>query len=121
MSLGETIKSYIWWTHPRGGFHYDVMVTVILAFIFLTPSSVFKDKPQNRRPNPGQIVVTSDGKDAFIYELNASAVSHGESDVRGALKRTIESVAGPIEITSYEEQRDNSGKVTGYRVRAHRQ
>jgi hypothetical protein len=121
VSLGESIKSYVWWTHPRGGFHYDVMVTVILAFIFLTPSSVFKDKPQDRRPKPGQIVITPDGQDAFIYDLNASAVSSGGSDVQSSLKKAIEAVAGPVDVTSYQEQRDKSGKITGYRVRAHRQ
>ena len=54
LSLTDNIKSYVLWTHPRGGFHYDVMVTLILAFIFLTPSSIFKDKPQDRKPKPGQ-------------------------------------------------------------------
>jgi hypothetical protein len=97
------------------------MVTVILAFIFLTPSSLFKDKPQDRRPKSGQVVVTPDGQDAFIYDLNASAVSPAESDIQGVLKKAIEPVAGPIDVTSYQEQRDSSGKIIGYRVHAHRQ
>ena len=35
--FGQTVKGYIWWTYPRGSVPYDIMVTVILAFIFLTP------------------------------------------------------------------------------------
>ena len=31
------IKSYLFWTYQRGTFHYDVMVTAILIFMFLTP------------------------------------------------------------------------------------
>jgi len=49
----NTIKRYIWWTYERGSFHYDVMVTIILLFIFLAPRMIdFRDKPpaQNRHP-----------------------------------------------------------------------
>jgi hypothetical protein len=120
LRIGETIRSYIWWTHPRGGFHYDVMVTVILAFIFLTPSSVFKDKTIPQR-GAGQILVTPDGQSGFIYEVGASAVRPGESDVQSALKSAIAPVAGPVEISHYEEVHVGSGKLTGYRVWAHRQ
>ncbi len=42
----KTIKGYIWWTYERGSFHYDVMVTIILLFIFLAPRFIdFRDKP----------------------------------------------------------------------------
>ena len=33
----QVLSSYFYWTYPRGSFHYDVMVTLILAFIFITP------------------------------------------------------------------------------------
>jgi len=51
VSLGKTLKSYVWWTHERGSVHYDVMVTLILAFIFLTPHWInYGDQP---KPNLG--------------------------------------------------------------------
>ena len=121
LNVGRTLKSYILWTHPRGGFHYDVMVTIILAFIFLTPRSVFKDSPNYRPQHRNEIVVRPDGPNAFVYELSASAILPEESDTRSALKRSLEPVAGDIEITRYEPLHDNSGRVTGYRVWAHRQ
>jgi len=121
VSIGRTLKSYILWTHPRGGFHYDVMVTIILAFIFLTPRSAFKDSP-NYRPRQGnEVVVRPNGSNGFVYELGASEVSSEESDTQAALKRSLEPIAGNVEITRYEPLRDNSGKVTGYRIWAHRQ
>jgi hypothetical protein len=119
MSAAQTIKSYILWTHPRGGFHYDVMVTVILAFIFLTPRTVFKDSPNYRPPHPNEIVVTTDGSGGFVYELSASAVSTGIADKRDALAAALQPVAGRVEISRYEEIRNLLGKVTGYRVWAH--
>lgn len=108
------------WTHPRGGFHYDVMVTVILAFIFLTPRQLFKDSPTYRPQHPNEIVVRADGPNTFVYEMAASAVPSGESDVQSALKRALEPLGGNVEITRYDTLRDNSGKVVGYRVWARR-
>ena len=31
------LKSFFIGTYSRGSFHYDIMVTLILAFIFITP------------------------------------------------------------------------------------
>ena len=120
LNLGQTIKSYILWTHPRGGLHYDVMVTIILAFIFLTPRNIFKDSPNYLRLHPNEVVVRSDGTGAFVYEMSASGVA-SDSDTQQALKKALDQIAGNVEITRYEPLRDNSGKINGYRVWAHRQ
>ena len=49
MSAGRKLASFLWWTYPRGSLEYDVMVALILAFIFLTPPRFFRDQP---RPAP---------------------------------------------------------------------
>ena len=36
-SFKQILHSYFYWTYSRGAFHYDVMVTLILIFIFVTP------------------------------------------------------------------------------------
>ena len=47
------LKSYIWWTYDRGTIHYDVMVTLILLFIFLAPRFIdFRDKPAGPGMHP---------------------------------------------------------------------
>ena len=43
------LGSFLWWTYPRGTLEYDIMVAVILAFIFFTPRHFFRDQP---RPAP---------------------------------------------------------------------
>jgi hypothetical protein len=47
--LGAGIKLVvtrsIFWSYQRGSWQYDVIVIVILAFIFLSPRSWFKDRP----------------------------------------------------------------------------
>ena len=35
--LRRVLGGYFWWTYPRGSVPYDIMVTLILAFIFLAP------------------------------------------------------------------------------------
>ena len=40
------LKRFLFWDYPRAGWQYDVMVGLILAFIFLTPREVFRDQPR---------------------------------------------------------------------------
>lgn len=43
--MGRKLSSFIWWTYPRGSLEYDIIVALILAFIFLTPRALFHDQP----------------------------------------------------------------------------
>jgi hypothetical protein len=121
MRVWQTIKSYLFWTYSRGSFHYDVMVTIILLFIFLTPRAWFRDKPAEHRPHQSEVVVQPDGHDGLIYEVDASAVS-GQSDdaVRDDLLRVIEPISGEVVIASFEPVRDSKGHVVTYKVRVQR-
>jgi hypothetical protein len=40
------IKRFIFWDFPRGSWQYDVMVGLILVFIFATPKTIFHDQPK---------------------------------------------------------------------------
>ena len=40
------IKRFILWDYPRASRAYDLMVGIILAFIFLTPREWFRDQPR---------------------------------------------------------------------------
>ena len=35
------VSRVIFWTYERGGWQYDILSALILAFIFLTPRTVF--------------------------------------------------------------------------------
>lgn len=112
----QTIRSYIWWTHPRGSLHYDVMVTLILAFIFLMPRWVFNDKPAERIPHQTGVVVFPNA-DSFIYQIDASAIqARDDAAVRRELLRVVEPIAGEAEITKYEAVKDDRGNVKTYKV-----
>src|SRR5499427_2939033 len=75
-AIWRTIRSYILWQHERGTLHYDIMVTLILIFIFFSPRVInFRDKPISRDPHPTEVVVTSDTEGRLIYQVAASAVT----------------------------------------------
>ncbi len=117
--IWQTIRDYILWTHERGGVHYDVMVTLILIFVFLSPYWInFKDKPVERTPHQTGVVVFPDGQGGFIYQVDASAVAgRDDSGIRSDLLRVIEPISGEVDIASYEAVRNAQGQVVAYRVR----
>jgi hypothetical protein len=120
--IWRTIRGYILWTHDRGSMHYDVMVTLILAFLFITPYFVnFKDKPVERTPHQTEIVLLPDGQRGFIYQVEASAVRGGDDpEIRASLERIIEPFAGEVELQRYELVRDGKGRVIAYKAWIHR-
>jgi hypothetical protein len=46
LGLMGAIKRFILWDFPRGSWQYDVMVGLILVFIFVTPKTIFRDQPK---------------------------------------------------------------------------
>jgi hypothetical protein len=120
--LWETIRTYIWWTHPRGSMQYDIMVTLILAFIFLAPLWIdFNDKPTERTPHQTGVVVYPDGQRGFIYHIEARAIT-GQNDaaIREQMLQVIEPIAGEIVISNYTPVKDKRGNLVAYTVRVQR-
>jgi hypothetical protein len=125
MSAWSTIKGYIWWTYPRGSVHYDVMVTLILLFIFASPFFLnFHDEPTERTPHQTGVVVFPD-KAGLVYQVDASAVKPGprprcdssrDAAVQDQLRRIIEPISGEVSIENYEEVCDGSRHVMAYRA-----
>lgn len=111
----RALKGYVFWTYDRGSFHYDVMVTLILLFIFVTPRYInFKDQPADRPPHPTGITVTADGDD-LIYRVEASAIdAQSDDQVRAGLLRAIEPISGNVTLVRFERVRDRGGRVIAY-------
>jgi hypothetical protein len=114
----RTIRSYILWQHERGTLHYDIMVTLILIFVFLSPRVInFNDKPGPAKAHPTGVTVTSDGTGGLIYAIDASAVAAGDdAAVRNQLLHIIEPISGAVSIVNYEGVSDGKGRVQEYRV-----
>jgi len=114
--VGRTLKGYLFWTYDRGSFHYDVMVTLILAFIFIAPRFIdFKDHPGEQLSHQTKAVVTAEGK---MYQVDASEVdAQDEAMVRTNFLRAIRPIAGgAVTVERVEPVRDASGRITAYRA-----
>jgi hypothetical protein len=113
-----TIRSYILWQHERGTLHYDIMVTLILIFVFFSPRVInFNDKPVPRDPHLTDVVVTPDAQGGLVYQISASAIAPGDDQsVRNQLLHAIQPISGEVSIVNYEGVRDGKGQVQGYRV-----
>ena len=119
--IWRTIRDYIFWSYERGTIQYDVMVTLILLFVFLSPRLInFKDKPVEHNPHSTGVAVLPDGQGGLIYQIEAAAVGQAvgndDSVIRGELLQIIEPISGEISITKVEPVRDGSGRVLSYKV-----
>jgi hypothetical protein len=114
----RTIRSYILWQHERGTLHYDIMVTLILIFVFLSPRVInFNDKPVLPSPHPSDVMVTPAAQGSLLYQISATAITAGDDQsVRDQLLHIIEPISGEVSIVKYEGVLDRKGKVQAYRV-----
>jgi hypothetical protein len=118
----KLIRNYIFWAYERGSFHYDVMVTAILIFMFVSPRLIdFKDKPvETVALHASEVLVreagTSGGSSRFIYQVRADDMSGARNDPerRAAILRVIEPISGEVSLERYEPIRDAQGKIVAY-------
>lgn len=115
--IWRTLKGYLFWTYERGSFHYDVMVSLILLFIFVAPRFIdFKDQPPGNLPHRIQSTV-ADGRQETVYEVEAAQVDAQDEDmVRVNFQRALRPVAGFVIIDRLEAVRDDSGHIVAYRA-----
>jgi hypothetical protein len=117
-TIWRTIRGYILWSYERGTLHYDIMVTLILLFVFLSPRFInFKDKPVERNAYSAGVLVIPDKQGGFIYQIPATAVNSAKgADIRQQLERIIEPIAGAVSISKYEPVKDLTGHTQSYKV-----
>jgi hypothetical protein len=126
-TVKQVLLSYYYWTYSRGSFHYDVMVTAILLFIFLTPQIPgfsYGDKPSTPASLVHPISIVGDGEHGVIITVRVSDanVPAGVSDavVKKALRKAIEPVTGDaVFVEKWETVTDPQGNPA-WRVWAHR-
>ena len=121
LGIWRTIRGYILWSYERGTIQYDIMVTLILLFVFLSPHYLgYNDKPIDRNPHPTGVVIVPEGS-GFVYQIEASAVQgQNEAAIREQLLRIIEPISGEVTIIKYEVVHDKKGNVQSYKIWAQR-
>ena len=56
------------WDYPRASWQYDVMVAIILAFIFLMPREWFRDQPRIPRASNIAMLPGENGSNMYLID-----------------------------------------------------
>jgi hypothetical protein len=118
----KLLNSYIFWAYERGSVQYDIMVTAILLFMFVSPHIIdYKDKPvETVALHASEVLVkeagTSGESSRFLYQIRADDMGGAATDAerRAAILRVIEPISGEVSLERYEPVYDAQGKVIAY-------
>jgi hypothetical protein len=94
------MKRFLLWSFDRGSAQYDVICGLILAFIFLVPSTRFNDRPGYMRvfSSDPEIKATSEnGITVYTVKLKSAAFWDDEPHRQLALKSLEESLKIPVD------------------------
>ncbi|PWU03967.1 MAG: hypothetical protein C5B51_17665 [Terriglobia bacterium] len=109
------LKRFILWDFPRASWQYDVMVGIILAFIFLTPREWFRDQP--RIPGASSIALLPSENGSSVFFVNSELLS-GIPENQRATRLTevlrIRMSNRRLNVTRVEPVLDSEGGLQGY-------
>jgi hypothetical protein len=108
------LKRFILWDYARGSWQYDVMVGIILAFIFVTPRDWFRDQP--RIPNAGSIALLPSDRGTTQFLVNPIVLSGVPENQREAkLTQLLRGRGYPhLTVTRVETILDSEGELESY-------
>jgi len=123
--MGKLLRSYFFWTYERGSFHFDVMVTLILIFLFVSPHYInFKDRPVETVALQGsEVLVKEAGREGassrFIFQIRSDqaggpTVAQTDDQRKAAILRLVEPISGEVTVWRDEPVLDAHGKVVAY-------
>ena len=122
VTMANLFKTYFFWSYERGSFHYDVMVTAILLFMFVTPHFInFHDRPvETVALHSSEVLVKEAGmsgsRPRFVYQVRADDMgdARSDADIKAGILRLVEPISGEVTIDRYEPVKDASGRTMAY-------
>jgi hypothetical protein len=105
------LSRYVLWDFKRASWQYDVIVALILAFIFLTPREIFRDQPK-----AANVVMLPDEQGTGLFWIApqlltgvpaGERMSKAADMVKAQYKRRVT-------VTRVEPLKDSEDDVTGY-------
>ncbi len=124
----KLLRSYIFWTYERGSLHYDVMVTLILLFLFISPRLIdFHDRPNPEVPKRASEVLVRDADTLnaghrFVYEIRADDLGGVRTDVEreARIERIVHNIAADAQIQAIKPVIDPHKRTVAYDVEVRR-
>ena len=113
------MKKFLLWSFERGSPQYDVICAVILAFVFLTPTSVFHDRPEFMRVPAGQAIRETnddDGHKVFTVKVETTTFGAKKATEQAAVDRLKASLGGPFTVSRTEPVYDTAGLLVAYSI-----
>jgi hypothetical protein len=109
------LKRLIFWDFPRASWQYDIIVGVILAFIFLTPREWFSDQPRIPKASSVAMLPSENGSSVFVVDLELLAGVAEDGRV-AALTGVLRNRTGNrnLNVLRVEPVRDSDGSTQGY-------
>ena len=108
------LKRFILWDYPRASWQYDVMVGIILAFIFLTPRDWFRDQP--RIPTASSIAprpAEKGGSLCFVSSELLAGVPENERAAKLTALLRVRFSDRRLQVTRVEPILDSEGELQG--------
>ncbi|OYT72156.1 MAG: hypothetical protein CFK52_05745 [Chloracidobacterium sp. CP2_5A] len=114
-ALFRVVKAAVLWNYERGSWQYDVLCCLIIAFIFLIPSSWLDERPASRRQAASRL--GNIGHPEFI-RMDELGRLPPAATLQAALEKAGEArLKRPARIRHFEPVNDRSGqRVAGYNV-----
>ena len=109
------LKRFIFWDYPRGSRPYDVIVGIILAFIFLTPRDWFHDQPRIPKASSVAMLPAEKGSSPFFVDkelLKSIPENQQVAKLTGLLQKRTGN--RHLEVIRVEPILDSDGELQGY-------
>lgn len=115
-SFRSRFGSALLWRYRRGAWQYDVIVALILAFIFLSPRSLFNDRPSE--PVVREIEIGPAGEGLRVFWVATDGLEGTVPDASDhQLQELILGRSGSdLNIVRTETVRDEAGNVRGHLI-----
>ena len=111
------LKRFILWDYPRASWQYDVMVGIIVAFVFLLPRGWFRDQPRTPRVSSIAVLPSEHGNSVYWVEpelLAEVAKDQQAQKLSELLKRFTHQKQ--VTVSRIESIADSDGETKGYVV-----
>ncbi len=103
------MKRFILWDYRRASWQYDVMVALILAFIFLTPRAWFRDQPRG-----SSVVMLPSEHGASVYWVEPDLMSGLSDEQKLGKAKELLRTQKHQEIVRLEPIFDSEQEIRGY-------
>lgn len=112
--MRSAIKRFILWDYPRASVQYDVMVGLILVFVFFTPRNWFRDQPRTPRASQVALLRAEHGNEVFWVEPELLAGVPDDQRMARLGEILKDRTGKKRAITRLEPILDSEGETKGY-------